>query len=190
MPDCSEELECSSCCLSQLLTVNIKVRTNFKHVMSLIRFILANSSSVKTLTLNTLTLNVGLGFNKSDMPILFNISRDLLWMKRASQEAPEIYIWVVVQNLRMSGSPKFTFRNSGKFCYFNLLCLDFFMFFLKMMTHEWLSFLLNGLLNVSVLFSKCLVYLVLICSIAVLYGFLEVLHLVFSIPILKLFQQF
>jgi len=64
------------------MTVNIKVRTNFKHVMSLIRFILANSSSLKTLT-----LNVQLGFQKSDVPILFNISQDLLWMKRASQGA-------------------------------------------------------------------------------------------------------
>lgn len=78
----AEELECSSCCLSQLMTVNIKVGTNFKHVMSLIRFILANSSSLKTLT-----LNVQLGYNKSDVPILFNFSQDLLWMKRASQGA-------------------------------------------------------------------------------------------------------
>lgn len=72
-----EELECSSCCLSQLLIVNIKVRSYFKHVMSLIRFILANSSSLKTLT-----LNVHRSHNKSDVPILFNI-----WMKRASHRA-------------------------------------------------------------------------------------------------------
>lgn len=72
-----EELKCSGCCLSQLLTVNIKVQTNFKHVMSLIRFILANSSSLKTLT-----LNVHRGYNKSYVPIVFNI-----WMKRASQGA-------------------------------------------------------------------------------------------------------
>jgi hypothetical protein len=50
--------------------------------MSLIHFILANSSSLKTLT-----LNIDLGYKKSDVPILFSISRDLLWMERASQRA-------------------------------------------------------------------------------------------------------
>ncbi|GAU33221.1 hypothetical protein TSUD_144820 [Trifolium subterraneum] len=34
-PDRLEELECSSCCLSQLQTVNICVGANFKHAMSL-----------------------------------------------------------------------------------------------------------------------------------------------------------
>ncbi|XP_045819033.1 F-box/FBD/LRR-repeat protein At1g13570-like [Trifolium pratense] len=82
VPDHAEELDCSSYCLNQLLTVNIKVKTNFKHVMSLIRFILANSSSLKTLT-----LDIDLGYKKSDVPILFGISRDLLWMERASQRA-------------------------------------------------------------------------------------------------------
>ncbi|KAK2429864.1 F-box/FBD/LRR-repeat protein [Trifolium repens] len=82
VPDRAEELECSSWCLSQLLTVNIKAKTNFKHVLSLIRFILANSSLLKTLT-----LNIDLGYKKSDVPILFSISRDLLWMERASQRA-------------------------------------------------------------------------------------------------------
>ncbi|XP_058744490.1 F-box/FBD/LRR-repeat protein At1g13570-like [Vicia villosa] len=82
LPDRGEELECSNGCLSQLLSVNIKLRTNFQHAMSLIRFILANSSSLKTLT-----LDLHLGYNKSDFPILFSISRDLLWMDRASPRA-------------------------------------------------------------------------------------------------------
>ncbi|XP_024628628.2 F-box/FBD/LRR-repeat protein At1g13570 [Medicago truncatula] len=49
-PNQSEELECNSCCLSQLQTVRIRVGGRFKNAMSLIRFILANSSSLKTLT--------------------------------------------------------------------------------------------------------------------------------------------
>ncbi|PNY15855.1 F-box/FBD/LRR-repeat protein, partial [Trifolium pratense] len=49
--DRSEELECSSCCLNELKTVNINnCATSHQQAMSLIRFILANSTSLKTLT--------------------------------------------------------------------------------------------------------------------------------------------
>jgi hypothetical protein len=50
--DHSEELECSSDCLNNLQMVNIHVRACriSQHAMSLIRFILANSTSLRTLT--------------------------------------------------------------------------------------------------------------------------------------------
>ncbi|XP_058746074.1 F-box/FBD/LRR-repeat protein At1g13570-like [Vicia villosa] len=81
-PDLAEELECNGCCLSQLKTVKIKVGTSFKNEMSLIRFILANSPSLKTLT-----FDIGFGFEASDAPMLLSLSQDLLWMERASERA-------------------------------------------------------------------------------------------------------
>ncbi|PNY01613.1 F-box/FBD/LRR-repeat protein [Trifolium pratense] len=85
-PDQPEQLdlECNSCCLSQLQTVNINISdtTNFKHAMSLIRFILANSSSLKTLT-----FKVGFCHKILDAAMLSSIPQDLLCMKRASQRA-------------------------------------------------------------------------------------------------------
>jgi hypothetical protein len=78
-----EELEHNSCCFSQLLTVNIRVgTTDFKHAMSLIRFILANSSSLKTLA-----FKVDFGHEKLDPAVELSISRNLLLMERASQRA-------------------------------------------------------------------------------------------------------
>ncbi|KAK2411357.1 hypothetical protein QL285_046643 [Trifolium repens] len=62
--DRSEELECSSCCLNQLKTVNINIRA-----MSLIRFILVNSTSLKTLT-----FDVRLDSRELDAPMLLSIS--------------------------------------------------------------------------------------------------------------------
>jgi hypothetical protein len=50
--------------------------------MSLIQFILANSSSLKTLT-----FNVYVDYEELDAPLLLRISQDLLRMKRASQKA-------------------------------------------------------------------------------------------------------
>jgi len=80
-----EELECSSCC-PKLQTVNISVRlkasSQQQYAMSLTQFILANSTSLKTLT-----FDVGRGSMKLDGPILLRISQDLLWMKRASKRA-------------------------------------------------------------------------------------------------------
>ncbi|XP_045790650.1 F-box/FBD/LRR-repeat protein At1g13570-like isoform X3 [Trifolium pratense] len=85
-PDQPEQLdlECNSCCLSQLQTVNINISDtiNFKHAMSLIRFILANSSSLKTLT-----FKVGFCHKILDAAMLSSIPQDLLCMKRASQRA-------------------------------------------------------------------------------------------------------
>ncbi|KAK2416813.1 F-box/FBD/LRR-repeat protein [Trifolium repens] len=87
----SEELECSSCCLNQLKTVNINIcATSHQHAMSLIRFILANSTSLKTLT-----FDIRLDSQKLDAPVLLSISEDLLLMKRASQSA-QIYLLGVV----------------------------------------------------------------------------------------------
>jgi hypothetical protein len=87
-PDRSEELECSSCCLIQLKTVNICIRaTSHQHAMSLIRFILANSTSLKTLT-----FDIRLYSHKLDAPVLLSISEDLLLMKRASQSAQVKFI--------------------------------------------------------------------------------------------------
>jgi hypothetical protein len=78
-----EELERNSCCFGQLQTVNIKVGSaNFKHAMSLIRFILAKSSSLKTLA-----FKVDFGHEKLDPFVLLSISQDLLLMERASERA-------------------------------------------------------------------------------------------------------
>jgi hypothetical protein len=83
----SEEFECSSCCLNQLKTVNINIRSCSQHAMSLIRFILANSTSLKTLT-----FDIRLDSQKLDAPVLLSISEDLLLMKRASQSAQVKFI--------------------------------------------------------------------------------------------------
>lgn len=74
-PDHLSALDCNSCCLSHLRKVNIEVRcrTTFAHVLHLIRFFLANSSS-----LESLTFKVGLGLKQSDTPMLLSISQDLL----------------------------------------------------------------------------------------------------------------
>jgi hypothetical protein len=86
--DRSEELECSSCCLNQLKTVNINIRaTSHQHAMSLIQFILANSTSLKTLTFDVL-----LDSQDLDAPMLLSILEDLLLMKRASQSAQVKFI--------------------------------------------------------------------------------------------------
>ncbi|KAK2375983.1 hypothetical protein QL285_076828 [Trifolium repens] len=82
-PDQLEELERNSYCFSQLQTVSIRVgTTDFKHAMSLTRFILANSSSLKTLA-----FKVDFGREKLDPAVLLSISRNLLLMERASQRA-------------------------------------------------------------------------------------------------------
>ncbi|GAU47248.1 hypothetical protein TSUD_243410 [Trifolium subterraneum] len=78
-----EELERNSYCFSQLQTVNISIGTvDFKHAMSLIRFILANFSSLKTLA-----FKVGFPREKLDPTAVLSIFQDLLSMKRASQRA-------------------------------------------------------------------------------------------------------
>jgi hypothetical protein len=78
-----EELERNCYCFSQLQTVSIRVgTTDFKHAMSLTRFILANSSSLKTLA-----FKVDFGREKLDPAVLLSISRNLLLMERASQRA-------------------------------------------------------------------------------------------------------
>lgn len=80
--------ECSGCCLSQLQTVNIKVRLESTlYAMNLMRFILANSSSLKTLT-----VEVGSFDGLTDGPLLLRFSQDLLGMKRASQSAEVKFI--------------------------------------------------------------------------------------------------
>jgi hypothetical protein len=62
--------------------VNIRVGTGLKYAMSLIRFILANSSSLKTLT-----FEVSFCSEEFDAAVLLGISQDLLRMERASQRA-------------------------------------------------------------------------------------------------------
>jgi hypothetical protein len=63
--------------------VNIRVgTTDFKHAMSLIRFILAKSSSLKTLA-----FKIDFGHKKLDPIVLLSISQDLLLMERASERA-------------------------------------------------------------------------------------------------------
>ncbi|GAU17941.1 hypothetical protein TSUD_330660 [Trifolium subterraneum] len=81
-PDHLEELESSSCCLNRLQTVNILVSSCSQYAMSLIKFILANSTS-----LETLTFRVGLGPKRLSALMLLRMSQDLLLMKRASQRA-------------------------------------------------------------------------------------------------------
>ncbi|XP_058738188.1 F-box/FBD/LRR-repeat protein At1g13570-like [Vicia villosa] len=78
--DLSEELECCSCCCLKLQTVIIYVGASSPHVMSLIQFILANSTLLKTLTLN-------FSGYKLKAAMLFKISQDLLLMERASPRA-------------------------------------------------------------------------------------------------------
>ncbi|GAU17947.1 hypothetical protein TSUD_330720 [Trifolium subterraneum] len=86
--DRSEELECSSCCLNQLKTVNINISaTSHQHAMSLIHFILSNSTSLKTLT-----FDVRFDSEELDAPTLLSISQDLLLMKPASQSAQVKFI--------------------------------------------------------------------------------------------------
>ncbi|KAK2362650.1 F-box/FBD/LRR-repeat protein [Trifolium repens] len=83
-----EELERSSCCLNQLQNVNIYIRaTSHQHAMSLIRFILANSTLLKLLT-----FKFSPGTPKLDAPVLLSISQDLLLMKRVSQSAQVKFI--------------------------------------------------------------------------------------------------
>nr|ABD33321.1 Cyclin-like F-box; FBD [Medicago truncatula] len=79
--DHSEELECSSDCLNNLRMVNIHVRAYriSQHAMSLIRFILANSTSLRTLTFIVCPGSKSLDAHR--------ISQDLLRMERASQRA-------------------------------------------------------------------------------------------------------
>ncbi|CAK8543155.1 unnamed protein product [Lathyrus sativus] len=76
---CSKELECPSCCL-KLQTVDVHFRANSQYTMSLIQFILANSPSLKTLTFYC-------SYNNLDAVMLLKISKDLLWMERASPKA-------------------------------------------------------------------------------------------------------
>ncbi|XP_058756618.1 uncharacterized protein LOC131629835 [Vicia villosa] len=78
----SKELECLSCCCLKLQTVNIYVDASAQHAMSLIKFILANSPLLKTLTFNI--------FEESEAVnavMFFEISQDLLLMERASPRA-------------------------------------------------------------------------------------------------------
>jgi len=81
LSDHSEELECSSDCLNNLQMVKIHVRAYriSQHAMSLIRFILANSTSLRTLTFKVCPGSKSLDAHK--------ISQDLLRMERASQRA-------------------------------------------------------------------------------------------------------
>lgn len=83
MPNHLKELECFDCCVSQLQTVEIIVKASCQHVMSLIRFILANSPLLETLNFYVHDLSS----NLSDASMLLSISQDLLLMERASQGA-------------------------------------------------------------------------------------------------------
>lgn len=105
-----EELECSSCCL-KLQTVNISVRvrdSSQQHTMSLTQFILANSTSLRTLT-----FKVGPGSIKLDGLILLRISQELLWMKRASQRA-HIKFLIHNPNYDIVTTPFFRLGNDTK----------------------------------------------------------------------------
>ncbi|CAK8543160.1 unnamed protein product [Lathyrus sativus] len=73
-----EELECCSSC-PKLQTVKINGGSS-QHAMSLIKFILANSPSLKSLTFSCIFINL-------DAPMLLKISQDLLLMERASPRA-------------------------------------------------------------------------------------------------------
>jgi hypothetical protein len=77
VPHRLEELECSSGCLHQLQTVNFRICANsHRHAMNLIQFILANSTSLKTLS-----FKVGSSSKKLDALVLLSISQELLLMK-------------------------------------------------------------------------------------------------------------
>ncbi|CAK8543177.1 unnamed protein product [Lathyrus sativus] len=78
MTDHSKELECCSFC-PKLQTVKINGGSS-QHAMSLIKFILANSPSLKSLTFSCIFINL-------DAPMLLKISQDLLLMERASPRA-------------------------------------------------------------------------------------------------------
>ncbi|CAK8543159.1 unnamed protein product [Lathyrus sativus] len=78
MTDHLKELECCSFC-PKLQTVKINGGSS-QHAMSLIKFILANSPSLKSLTFSCIFINL-------DAPMLLKISQDLLLMERASPRA-------------------------------------------------------------------------------------------------------
>ncbi|CAL5193406.1 unnamed protein product [Lathyrus oleraceus] len=75
----SKELECPRILL-QLQTVDVHFRANSQYTTSLIRFILANSPLLKTLTFYC-------SYNDLGAPMMLNFSKDLLWMERASPKA-------------------------------------------------------------------------------------------------------
>ncbi|RDY09832.1 F-box/FBD/LRR-repeat protein, partial [Mucuna pruriens] len=74
--------EFNKCCFSRLQIVNITVGTAYKCALSLIRFVLAKSSS-----LEILNFKVGFGLNQLSTRSISRISRNLLRMKRASSRA-------------------------------------------------------------------------------------------------------
>ncbi|KAE9592677.1 hypothetical protein Lal_00029386 [Lupinus albus] len=86
--DYLKALYLNSYCLTHLEKVSITVGTAYEHAVCLIRFLLASSPS-----LETLTFKVGFGLKQSDAPILLNISRDLLQFGRASQRAEVKFVY-------------------------------------------------------------------------------------------------
>ncbi|CAL0315392.1 unnamed protein product [Lupinus luteus] len=78
-PELLNELECRSFCHNKLKTVEIEVKTPYKNALGLIRFLLANSSS-----LEILKFKVDPGIDKLDTPLMLSTSQDLLEMKRAT----------------------------------------------------------------------------------------------------------
>ncbi|XP_058756677.1 F-box/FBD/LRR-repeat protein At1g13570-like isoform X1 [Vicia villosa] len=83
MMEHSKELECCSC-FPKLQTVNVIISvgaSSEQHTLSLIKFILANSASLKTLTFYFCSRD------KLDAPMLLKVSQDFLRMERASPRA-------------------------------------------------------------------------------------------------------
>ncbi|CAL0315387.1 unnamed protein product [Lupinus luteus] len=72
------ELECRSFCHNKLATIEIEVKTPCMHALGLIRFLLANSSS-----LEILKFKVDPGIDKLDIPLMLSTSQDLSEMERA-----------------------------------------------------------------------------------------------------------
>ncbi|CAL0315385.1 unnamed protein product [Lupinus luteus] len=72
----------------KLKTIEIEVKNPYKHVLGLIRFLLANSAS-----LEILKFKVDPGIDKLDIPLMLSISQDLLDMERASPRAQVKFIY-------------------------------------------------------------------------------------------------
>ncbi|KAK7275266.1 hypothetical protein RIF29_16376 [Crotalaria pallida] len=88
-PEHLKELDCKSYCYSQFKTVKIEVTSAFKHALDLMRFILANSSSLEILTFKI----IGLDLNRSDTPLVISALQVLLQMERASPKAQVKFIY-------------------------------------------------------------------------------------------------
>ncbi|CAL0315389.1 unnamed protein product [Lupinus luteus] len=105
-PELLNELECISFCHNKLKTVEIEVKTPYKHALGLICFLLANSSS-----LEILKFKVDPGIDKLDIPLMLSTSQDLLEMERAT---PRVHVKFIYPHFIVIPVPSCTEDPSSK----------------------------------------------------------------------------